>query len=303
MRIAFIHARSSFLPEVEAYRRFFKKRNVETVSADFHNAKNVNADVMWWIMGFSTISMPGTLTIHEYTSASAPPFAQAKDFLKSCFNAKPDYRLFLNNYVKESLHFNDQVPSGFRDMGIDPSMFFPEPDRDKVFDFVYTGNVHYTRRLTKLLNCFSSGALKDRSLLILSRDYEHLQQQYARYKNIFLKGPVSSGEVCGYINSARFAINYIPDVRPYNSQTSTKLLEYAACQIPIITTSYHWMSDFQLNYGGQYFFLENDLSNLQWDAVNRFDYAFPQLSEWEWEKQIAGSGVVGFLEDRLFLRR
>ena len=51
------------------------------------------------------------------------------------------------------------------------------------------------------------------------------------------------------------------------------------------------------------FFLENDLSNLQWDAVNRFDYAFPQLSEWEWEKQIAASGVVGFLEDRFFLRR
>ena len=52
MRIAFIHARSSFLPEIEAYQRFFKQRNIDTTSADFRDARNVKADVMWWIMGF-----------------------------------------------------------------------------------------------------------------------------------------------------------------------------------------------------------------------------------------------------------
>lgn len=302
MRIAFLHARSSFLPEMEAYQRFFKKRNIETTSADFHDAKNVRADVMWWIMGLSTIRKTGTVTIHEYTSASAPPLAPVKNLLKRTFNSRPDYRLFLNDYVKDAMRFNDQVPFGYRDMGIDVSLFFPEPARHKDFDFIYVGNVHYTRGLNDLLNHFSSGPLKDRSLLILSRDYQHLQQQYARYQNIFFKGPVSASEVCSYINSAKFAVNYIPDISPYNSQTSTKLLEYAACRIPVITTSYSWINDFQLNYGGQYFFLEKDLSNLEWEAVNGFKYAFPELSAWEWEKQIERSGAIAFLESRFRMR-
>jgi glycosyltransferase involved in cell wall biosynthesis len=298
MRIAFIHARSSFLPEMEAYQRFFKKRNIETISADFADAKNVKADVMWWVMGLSRVRKPGTVTIHEYTSASAPPLAPVKNLLKRTFNSKPDFRLFLNDYVKQTLRFNDQVPFGYRDMGIDVSLFYPQPARHKDFDFIYVGNVHYTRRLNELLNHFSSGPMKDRSLLILSRNYQHLQHQYARYENIFFKGPVAAGEVCNYINAARFAINYIPDISPYNRQTSTKLLEYAACRVPIISTSYQWINDFQRNYGGQYFFLEKDLSNLQWEAVNGFDYSFPELSAWEWEKQIEGSGVIDFLESR-----
>ena len=137
---------------------------------------------------------------------------------------------------------------------------------------------------------------------MLSRDYHHLQKEYGSYENIHFKGPVSPGDVRNYINRASFAINYIPDIAPYNSQTSTKLLEYAACRVPIITTSYQWIKDFQLNYGGQYFFLEKDLSNLQWQAVHDFEYAFPDLVAWEWEKQIENSGVMSFLQAKLLLR-
>ena len=65
-----------------------------------------------------------------------------------------------------------------------------------------------------------------------------------------------------YLSRARFALNYIPDEEPFNAQTSTKFLEYAAMRIPVITTNYFWISEFKERYGGNYFILKEDLSNM-----------------------------------------
>jgi glycosyltransferase involved in cell wall biosynthesis len=298
MLIAFIHAGSSFLPEIQAYQAFLNQWNINTISVDSKEAKKIRADVMWCIMGFMLAGRKDMITIHEYTSASAPPYAAMKNFLKTKLNAKPDFRLFLNEYVQQQLHFNDKVPSGFRDMGVDLSIFRPLPITQKIYDFIYVGNLHHTRGVSQLLQCFSTGALCDRSLLVLGRDYKKLAGAYAAYSNIHFAGPVQPPEVAAYINQSKFAVNYIPDIAPYNSQTSTKLLEYAACCVPIVTTSYRWIKSFQLKYGGRYFFLQQDLSNFHWETVNNFDYAFPDLTPWQWEKQITNSGIMDFLKTK-----
>jgi glycosyltransferase involved in cell wall biosynthesis len=298
MVIAFIHSNASFLPEIKAYHRFFSQYNIQCVSAPFSQANQIRADVLWYIMGFSLQKNRNVVTIHEYTSASAPPYAGMKDTAKKWLQPKPDYRIFLNPYVRGQVSPDDQVPFGYRDMAVDFSIFYRQPESAVVYDFIYTGNLHRSRHINQLLECFASGTMRKHSLLIISKNYEALARKYAGADNIYFKGPVPQEAVCTYLNQAAFAINYMPDREPYNQQTSTKLLEYAACGIPVVTTSYPWINQFMERHGGAYFFLDKDLDNFTWEAVHAFAFRQPDLIGYDWETQIRRSGVLHFLEEK-----
>jgi hypothetical protein len=83
-------------------------------------------------------------------------------------------------------------------------------------------------------------------------------------------------------------------------QTSAKFIDYAACQMPIVTSDYAWVRHFQNNYGGSFFYLQPDLKNFTWENVNGFSYAPPDLSSWTYEKQLINSGVLGFLASKFY---
>jgi glycosyltransferase involved in cell wall biosynthesis len=294
MLIAFTHAFKAFLPEIEAYRLFFEGYGIKTTVVRTNEINNTKADVEWRFMGLQTRRGKAKVLVHEYASASLPPWRNAKDQIKKRFTVKPDYRLFLNRYVYDQLSFQDQIPYGFRDMGIYPVKEDASAGK-KIYDFIYVGSVSKDMQMEKLFDQFNRPGLKDKSLLVLSKNYGHLQEQY---NHIIFMGPIEPNEVCHYIQQSAFAINYKPDIAPHNTQTSTKFLEYAACKTPVITTDFLWMRQFQEQYGGNYFYLSKDLSNLDWEAVNNFQYSSPGLSEWTWERQIKKSGVLEFLEGK-----
>lgn len=295
MLIAFTHAFKAFLPEIEAYRQFFEQYGITTAVARPEQVEKLQPEVEWRFMGLHFNKSKAPLLIHEYASASLPPLRDAKDYIKGRFNIAPGYRLFLNEYVKSRFNFQDKVPFGFRDMGIYPQVIAEEK---KLYDFIYVGSVSRDMQIGKLLDCFKKYSLEDKTLLMLCKDYEALQKKYQAFSNIKFKGPVLQAEVNRYIKQARFAINYKPDIAPHNEQTSTKFLEYAACGIPIITTDFAWMRKFQQQYGGNYFYLDSAFSNFEWHTVNQFQYSFPDLKEWTWEKQIRNSGVLQFLQGK-----
>jgi len=197
MTIAFIHPHKAFLPEIEAYIDFFSAYRIKALVFKPEDAKKINADAEWHFMGTdSTKRKPGIVKIHEYPSASVLPFGAIKNFSKKIFNVKPDYRLFLNNYVKEKFRFNDETPFGFRDMGItDSFLHFDSRGAKKEFDFVYAGSVHADRKIDKLLECFTREGLRDKSILILSRDYDSLKNRFSASLNIYFKGPVLHQDV------------------------------------------------------------------------------------------------------------
>jgi glycosyltransferase involved in cell wall biosynthesis len=247
-------------------------------------------------MGLDQSPKTKAVKIHDYMSASTPPFASLKNKLKTQLNSKPDFRLFLNQYIYDCFSFADEIPFGFRDMGIQNYSGKPTPGTNE-FDFIYVGEMR-SRQLPKIIKSFTTGTLSGKSILFLTKDYDQLKRSLASYSNITFMGPVASSEVRNYISSSKFAINYIPDIEPFNKQTSTKLLEYAACRVPVISTKYEWIESFQQKFGGTYFYLNDDLSNFTWEAVNKFDYSFPDLSEWTWESQIKKSGILNFLSAR-----
>lgn len=297
MTIAFVHNSKAFLPETLAYVDFFTRHGMQCEVVNTEEIHLVHRNMEWRLMGTDfTKPREGIVRIHEYTSTSLPPWRKWKNWSKSFFNAQPDYRLFLNEYVKETFFFRDNVPFGFRDMGVPVTWTAIGNGHDKKFDFVYLGDTGAFREPELLLNLFSTGPLSDRTLMVITTRNEKLQNFYRAYNNIFFTGPVAHSDVAPLLKQARFGINFIVDKEPINRQTSTKFLEYAACGLPVVTTDYYWVRNFQKQFGGNYYYLAKDLSNVQWDAINNFDYRQPDLSDWTWEHQIRSCGVLPFLE-------
>jgi hypothetical protein len=297
MRIAFIHQGLAALPELEAYARFFNSRGQETFIIKKGESPLLNVDVEWHLMGLGGRRIfSNSILIHEYASASVPEFAAAKDLCKRWFNSTPDFRIYLNQSVRKALGFNDDIPFGFRDMGINFDAIREDADLGKTFDFIYPGSVQPYHQFRKLLSKFAVGDLKDRSLLVISDLDRNKRSDWAAYPNIEFRDRMPNAAVLQLIKQARFGINFRPAVRPYTFQTSTKLLEYAACRVPIITSPSEWLKSFQNEYGGNYFILSGDLANLNSDNLQRFDFTFPSVESFSWDQQIMRSGVFEFLK-------
>jgi glycosyltransferase involved in cell wall biosynthesis len=299
MIIAFVHNNKAFLPEMDAYSRFFARHEVQCEVVSKNELGLVHRHIEWWMMG-TDLSKPkeGIYKIHEYCSSSVPPWRRWKNKWKSFFNAQPDFRLFLNEYVRKAFDFHDRIPFGYRNMGVPGQWLTAEFSGEKEYDFVYTGDLSPIRHPERLLNCFSTGALKAHSLLVISTGYEALQALYHDFHNIVFMGPLPYNSMDSYIQKARFGINYMIDIEPFSRQTSTKLLEYAALGLAVVSTRYKWVEQFQQHYGGDFFFLEPDLSNFTWENVNSFVYKQPDLTNWTWERQIRTSGVLEFLQSK-----
>ncbi len=304
MIIAFVHSGQALLPEIAAYRRFFATSGIQTTVCLYGSEHESGADILWYFMGlFPKARSKTAAVIHEYSSASVPPLHSLKDFFKGRLNPSPDYRIFHSNYVQAQVNPQDDVPFGYRDQGVNlteqgKSPQHPLGQQQLSYDFIYSGSCAPQRRLGPLLTCFAEGAVKDRTLLLLGSDYEKLQKQFGRFANITFKGPVSTEEVPSFLSQAKFAINYMPDILPFNVQTSTKLLDYTAAGMPVISSRYEWILRFGERFGGNYFFLNPDLSNLRWKEINDFNYEWPDLRSWTWEAQIRQSGVLAFLKTR-----
>ncbi|HLX91718.1 MAG TPA: hypothetical protein VKR32_08550 [Puia sp.] len=299
MEIDFIHPGKAFLPEISAYRKFFLLHQIDSEVIEVDSGKPRNGQIEWQFMGIDIAKpSPGKFLIHEYASSSIPPWRKFKNRLKKNLTIKPDYRIFLNEYVRAQFSFNDDVPFGFRDMGVNLPEFRTVHKLHKKYDFIYVGNVGAERQIDAMINSFTTGRMAARTLLILSRNYQSLKNKLGRFRNISFAGPVPPEDVRSYIIQSKFALNFIPDSEPYNAQTPSKFLEYAAASVPIVSTSFKWMRNFQADFGGSYFYVRDDLSNFDWDQINAFTYAFPDLRAWSWEHQIRNSGVLAFISSK-----
>ena len=47
-------------------------------------------------------------------------------------------------------------------------------------------------------------------------------------------------------------LNLVPDQLPYTRQTSTKLLEYCAAELPVVSTDYTWVREFERQHGARF---------------------------------------------------
>jgi glycosyltransferase involved in cell wall biosynthesis len=196
---------------------------------------------------------PKAFHIHEYASTSVPPLAWLKDQVKRMRQPLPQYRIFQNSWVLQRMRFGDDVQCECRDMGIAPGFFevsraLSAPE----FDFVYLGEM---RRLQHFLPVFGGMAQAGKSVLLVGELPIELGQQLKVHVNITVTGRVPHSQVPGQLRRAHFGLNLVPDQLPYTRQTSTKLLEYCAAGLPVVSTDYRWVREFEQTHRARFAYI------------------------------------------------
>lgn len=276
IRILFQRNSKSTLPEIQAYLDYFNNEkdfqafDSGELKGEF---KNSDFDVIWEFKGIGGKLAKNQVLIHEYASLSIGNFHSLKDNIKGKINITPDLRIFLNENVHNALKFRKRTDFCYRDMGINP-IFNTKMTAINEYDFVYIGEVTKKRDIDLMLKKFvdqNSGTL----CLIGKYDMD-IYNSFKDCKNIIFTGKVPLNEVPKIASKARYAINYIPNKFPFNIQTSTKLLEYLALGLKVVTTDYQWVNEFERLHNCKFYKLTGsndfDLKKIeQFNFVNNFN--------------------------------
>lgn len=277
-RILLIKRSTSFLPEVDAYTEYFKQDprfQFETVmESDFQSSHVRPGDVLWQFAGRVFPTPAGVAAIHEYNSLSIT-LSFIKDRLKPLLNPRPELRIFLNDFVRSKLHFYDRVPHVIRDMGIHPR-FFQQKNTEKTHDFVYVGTLYKIRKVNDLFRKVVDSQWG--SLLVIGGPTSEIDPDLLKHPACTFTGPVPYERIPELASRARMALNLIPDEYPFNRQTSTKMIEYCALGIPVITTETQWIRGFEQSRNTQFCRWDNyspgktlspppDVRDLEWSRI------------------------------------
>lgn len=295
IKILFLRNNKVLLPEVDAYLEYFKKTSGykaydSSKLSDEYDLKDF--DVLWEFKGVGGIRQKakGQILIHEYASLSIGRFPHIKNIMKRVLNPKPDLRIFLNEKVKEGFGFKDGIAYCYRDMGIDKS-FIQTKSNNKEYDFVYVGSMSKAREFDKFLKVFTQK--NNGKLCLIGNVNDSIYKKYKNNKDLIFTGKVPYLEVPRIASKAVYGINFVPDKYPYNVQTSTKLLEYLALGLKVITTDYQWVKKFENEQ--MCLFYKLDYYNLNFDIedINKFAFKSNFIAEnYTWDRIIERSGII-----------
>lgn len=294
MKITFLHGSKSYLPELVAYQDYFLSKGFQVTDSN-KNEFDLNTDIVWRFMGVGR-TYKSKFNIHEHGSLSTGRVPKIKDFIKHFLLGKPDARIFLNKYVKDRLAFSDGVPHTMRDMGVHKSFFGDSDALSKDHDFIYVGSITRSRQIEKICHIFRY-RMKDRTLSLIGTPDDEIYKSYKNVENIRFLGRVDYldiGEIC---RSARYGLNYTPMSYPFSHQTSTKLLEYCASKLKVVSTGGFWVEQFMRERAGRFYILDPQLNNFDTDRIDSFDFLTPDVSDLEWNVLLNRIGLAEWLQN------
>lgn len=297
MKIAFIHRGQAIKPELEVYQEYFLQAGHHAILLKNWSEQALQScDVEWHFMGLDRRPKFGNrIKVHEYTSLSVPPFASWKNRVKKSLASQPDLRVFGSPLIAQMLDFKDGVPALFRDAGIGQQFFQKHKIAHQAYDFVYCGAMDRTRQLQRLLTHFIQ-KLPEQKLLLIGEVPPHLKP-FLSHANFYTSGKIPYQAVPQYLLQARYAINFIPDIYPYHFQRPLKLLEYCALGMPVISTDYAWVRQFEAERGARFFKIKPDFSNFTLDQILNFAFSTPDVRDMSWENILRESNILPFLEN------
>lgn len=290
MKIGIGLKKNAYTPEAYAYSSYLSSRGWDVqLSAECN--LDPELDMHLYFMGirpFWRKSTNDTLEVHEYQSASTPPYSIAKNWLKGLVNRKPTARIFLNSLVEKSFSFDDDLPSLHRDMGVDAKLFLPTPLNPE-YDLVYCGSILGRVGLIEEINRLASIGLK---ILIVGHVDKHTSDLFGGRKGVTFAGMLARHDLPQAYRMARAGLNFTPDIYPFNIQTSTKTLEYCAAGLGVVSNRYEWVQQFEHDRGGSFLWLEK--LNTRGD-VEDFSYRSPDVRDLEWHSLLDRASFSEFL--------
>ena len=268
--VHFVHGARSYLPELAAYQAHIEHLgHAVQMHTQAHNVPD-DAQAVWWICGrvpsAQARRLKGAVQVHEYASASVAPLAWLKDRIKQWQHPVPDFRVFQSDWVRQRMGFDqpDAVPFALRDMGVPDAFLTAQAQQPPEFDLVYLGEMRRLLHFVPLLHTLGRAGL---SLLLVGDVPAALQERLAALGHIQSTGRVSQDQVPAQLLRARAGLNLMPDVLPLAEQTSTKMLEYLALGLPVISNPYAWAQRTAQAHAGRVQLLGLQASAAQWQAA------------------------------------
>lgn len=295
-KILIIKGEKAYLPEAYAYKEFFEKNGFEVrISNICRKDERKWADIIWKIMGtdFKSLKKDKKIIIHDYRSLTE---SKIKDFIKRKINKKPTLRIYLNKTVKEGMRFNDNIPSVMIDMGISEQFKAENKKTLKKYKFVYSGAISEFREVDKILEWFVMSEFKNEKFLLIGSPENVIYEKYKNNPSIEFIGKVDYNEVPKYLRQAEYAFCHIPNMYPYNSQTPTKLLEYIALDLKILSNKTYWIHNFLEKNNKEKLFLYNNFSEITETKIEKFRFKNIDMTRFYWNNLLELSGISKFLK-------
>ena len=281
MKFSIVKNLRSYLPETFAYKKYLelKGHNVEIVN--LLNQTDINSEIIIDFMGVRSLfdKKKNYCYIHEYCSSSVPPFADSKNYIKKKINFKPSGRIFLNKNTFNHFNIVDNIPYVFREMGCEESFFssFQKKDNFK-YDLVYAGSIDNRIGLT---DCIINLLRLNFKILLIGNISLEIEKKLNIYSEIDITGYLQREYLPDLFLQTRAGLNFMPNKFPYNIQTSTKVLEYCASNLGVLSSKYYWSEKFCKINNGNFFWLENLINKKKFD-----EYRFNKIdvSHLKWSK-------------------
>ena len=199
-------------------------------------------------------------------------------FLKRLINVRPNIYSFLNENVRKKMWFTKNINYITRGMGVDDIGLEKFIDQPKIFDVVYCGS-NRTGLFNEIKRIADMGLTV--ALIGPSEQIEH--------RNITSFGRRLPSEVKELITQCRYGLNYTPDVFPFNIQDSTKVIEYSAYNLGVITNRYQWIDDFERERSANFMNLESLKTKKDLDL---YPFVIPNVADLFWGDLIDRTGLV-----------
>jgi glycosyltransferase involved in cell wall biosynthesis len=270
--VHFVHGARSYLPELAAYQAHIQSLgHAVQMHTQAHTVPD-DAQAVWWICGRVPADQArrfkGAVQVHEYASASVAPLAWLKDRVKQWQHPVPDFRVFQSEWVRQRMGWGDAghepVPYALRDMGVPDAFLTAQALQPPEFDLVYLGEMRRLLHFVPLLQTLGQAGLK---LLLVGDVPPALQECLAKLGHIQSTGRVPQDQVPAQLLRARAGLNLMPDVLPLSEQTSTKMLEYLALGLPVVSNPYAWAQRTARAHAGRVQLLALKASAAQWQAA------------------------------------
>lgn len=297
LTIAAIRPALSYAPELLGLRTYLGRHRsirVDILSeADFASSAS-KYDLSYRLMGFLPRWSPApTPEIHDYASLSSGTFRAVKDHLKVALNRPALIRSFLNDYVRARLPFHDTVPYVLRDMGVDECFFHVKPAKAE-YMFCYAGSITRSRQIHRLLAHLTSiGG----SVLVVGDPDRAIYERFRTTPEVRFTGRLDREDVAACMARCEYGVSFVPDVEPFHGQTATKILEYCAVGLKVVTNAYSWVDTFEDTASARFFKFRS------WDevsipALQAAAYRVPDMRRYAWDAIFERSGI-GTEIDRL----
>lgn len=273
----------AFLPESYAYRDYFRSQGFYSDLVEKGSDEAVNYDAIVLFHGFHPFwrKYP-KFVIGEYNSLSTGKYNRLKDLIKRIVNVRPELYVFLNEDVRQKMWFSKRSNYVIRSMGYRKSGFEKCRFGMKEFDIVYCGSYR-----SGLLVHVQKLADLGFSIALVGFETEF------KHEKVVVFGRMNIKEAHEKISQARFGLNYTPNVYPLNIQDSTKVIEYCAAGLGIITNKYKWVNEFEESRKAKFL----DLYSIEKpEDVLGFNFSVPDVSDLEWEVVLKNTNFKKELE-------